>query len=209
MKKENVQTQTVVENKDKASAFSKILSLVLLAVALMLAVGTILLAVLPKNYNIGLAEPTRIVIHANANEYADINKSEYTKSDDNGVYDKLMKLYNNSFKTTCINAMFQGKLFDSAVINEGYKSLSSLNGIYIEFLYDDSQELKINGQKYDADIINDTDYRSVVIEVKNSNSLTQINAYVKYRDTLSNDYSYVRFVSYAEQADLYNYITTL
>lgn len=208
MEKENIKIeQKVIVKKEKVSVFNKILSLVLLALASVLALGTILCAVLPKNYNINLAEPTRIVVHSSTN--ADVNKSVYEKGSSNGVYEKIIKLYNNSFNTTALNAMFQGKLFDSVAVAEGYKSISSLNGTYIEFLYDETQQVKLNGQVYDANIVSDVNYRSVVIEIKDTDNLTQINAYVRYKDTLENEYSYVRFVSYAIQGELFNYIESL
>ena len=109
------------------------------------SVGTLVLSVTPKNYNFGLKEPTYIKIYTSNDS---IKQSKWQKGASDGVYDKVMELFNNSFNTTMLNSMFKGVLFDSANIVEGIEYFSSIKGDYIEFQYNDVQTLKLNGKEY-------------------------------------------------------------
>lgn len=201
--KENVAESTEV-TVEKPKIVSRIISVIMLVILSLLAVGIIACAIVPKNYNINLNSPDRIVI------YTDDDSSDqstyYAGSDE---YKKIISLYNDSFKTSLMGSLFQGKLTASAKIVEGYVSLSSIDKVYIEFVYDESQKVTLNGTEYKASIISDTSYRSIFIEVNSSSSLTEVNAYVRYKDTQENSYSYLRYSTYAAQADLYDYITSL
>jgi len=205
MEKENKQLQTT--KPQTPSTARKVISIVVLALVAILSISIILCAYLPKNFNFGLNNPEYIIVHSTDNKNVD-NTSYFKQGEysDGKVYNKIMDLYNQSFKTTILGAMFQGKAFTNVSAEEGYKSLSSLTGTSIEFVYQNSQKLMLNGKPYKASIVSNTDYISVVIEVVNNQSLAKVNAYFKYRDTGSNNYSYVRFATYSAQADLYDYL---
>ena len=99
--------------------------------------------------------------------------------------------------------------------------MSSISGPYLEFYYSESQKIYVNGKPFDeyiaerqahggsGAIVSDSNYISCVIEVQNSDSLSKINVYFKFKDTGLNEYSYFRLVTYAKQAPLYEYIENL
>ena len=208
-----VENKSEVVNSASKSNTSRIVSIVLIVLFAVVTLAIVLCSFLPKAYNLDLANPDQIKIHM-ADTSNDAHGTVYIKGDERtgAEYNKIMSLYNDSFKTTVLSAVFQGKALTGVKVEEGYKSLSdsSLKGsYYIEFMYDSAQKLMVNGKEYNANIISDTDYISVVIEVNNTTSLSKINAYFKYRATGENNYSYVRLETYATQNALYDYIQSL
>ena len=205
MKKEQVQP-TVAKNKP--STLNKVLSIVILVLITVCAISTLVLAVTPKNYNFGLSEPTSIKIHT---ENESISSAKWYKGDSDGVYEKVMELYNNSFKTTLLNSLFKGVALENVSIEEGYSYFSSIKGDYIEFQYNELQTIKLGNTEYtpsNSGIFKN--YVSVIVEVANTNTLTPVTAYIRHGGENTNySYSRVRFTSYAAQADLYEYINSL
>ena len=211
-----VETPVVMEGK--RSIGKLIFSISLIAICSILVIGITLCSFLTKNFNPGLNDPDYIVIKT-SNTSSSSNNTMYSKNTDE--YKKLMELYNNSFETTLFTAMFQGISVESVSEQEGYKSLSSLSGTYIEFNYTSSQTMYVNGQSFDdfakerqdktgtRPIVSNTDYISVFIEVKNTTSLTEVLLYFRYRDTGTNNYSYIRLKTYAVQNELYDYVESL
>ena len=205
MKTEKVQTEA---KNNKPSKLSKIISIVILAVITICSIATLILAVTPKNYNFGFNEPTSIKIHTSNQS---ISASKWYKNANDGVYDKVMELYNNSFKTTMLNALFKGALSQGVTVEEGYSYFSSIEGDYIEFEYNDAQTLKLGNKAYvptNSGI--NTKFVSVIIKVDNTNSLSPVTAYIRHGGESTNyTYSRVRFNSFAVQAELYEYINSL
>ena len=189
--------------KSTAGIWRKITSIALLVLASVIMIGVVLMSTVKKDFNYGFNAPQLITLHTSST--SNINNGA-TLTKDTETYNKFMALYNDSFKTTLLGAMFQGRLGAGVTAKEGYKSLSSLTGTYAELFFNESQQLKLNGKKYDAKIVTNTDYISVVVEIKNTSSLGETVAYIKYRDTGTNNYSYIRFVSYASQANLYDFV---
>lgn len=205
MEKEQKQTELTTK---KPSVLNRVISIILLVLITFFSVGTLVLSVTPKNYNFGLNEPSSIKIYTSNDS---IKQSKWLKGASDGVYDKVMELFNNSFNTTMLNSMFKGVLFDSANIVEGIEYFSSIKGDYIEFQYNDVQTLTLNGKEYSpkSSGIN-KNYVSVIITVENTNSLSKVTAYVRHGGTnTNNNYSRIRFESYAIQSQLYEYINSL
>ena len=204
-KQENAELQNDAGAKAKSTAgiWRKITSIALLVLASIIMIGVVLMSTVKKDFNYGFNAPQLVTLHTESTSNIN-NGATLTKGTD--VYNKFMTLYNDSFKTTLFGAMFQGKLGAGVTAKEGYKSLSSLSGTYVEFFYTEAQSIKIAGKQYDATIVSNTNYISIIIEVKNTTSFDEISAYFKYRDTGTNNYSYIRFVSYASQANLYDFV---
>ena len=215
---ENENNISIEKEVVKTGLAKRIIAISLLVLCTLIVVGVTLCSFVPKSFNPGLNDPAYIVVHTKDSS-SPANGSTYQKNSDE--YKELMKLYNDSFETTIFGALFQGKAFEGVTEAEGYKSLNSLSGPYLEFNYTESQTIYINGKTFDefADerearegikpIVSNSSYISCVIEVSNSTSLAQINVYFKYRDTGTNNYSYIRLLTYAKQASLYDYIENL
>lgn len=172
-----------------------------------IAISLVVCSFIPKNFNINVENPSYIRVYSKEN--SEFNGTTYSQGTD--VYNDIMNLYNDSFKTTVWGALFQGKIAKGVDKSDTYKSdisASTLkNGVYIEFVYDTEQKLMFNGKEYTPEINSSAKtYYSIAIEVKDSSNLTEVNAYVEYKQ---NDSSYFRYVTYAAQADLYNYINNL
>lgn len=206
MEKEVIEEQKPTEKK---VIWKRILSIALVAICAALVVGVTLCSFLPKSFNPGLEKPSYIRLFSSIN--SSINDTTYTSDSDE--YKEIMELYNQSFETTVFGAMFQGKALEGITFKEGYQSLSSLSGTYIEFNYDEVQTIKINGKTLEEAGIesqfSNHQYRSVVIEVINSESLSKLNVYFRYNDTGYSTYSYLRFETYAKQFALYDYLQKL
>ena len=204
----NIEAQTMV--KEKSSISKKIFSIALIVVCAIIVVGVTLGSFLPKSFNPGLNDPTYIVLHSSTNSSAEGLAFEKAKDKQ---YEEILSLYKQSFETTFFGALFQGKAFDGVVEQEGYKSLNSLSGTYLEFNYSESQVIRINGKTLEeagiTPMVSDTNYRSVIIEVVNSESLAQINVYFKYNASGTSNYSYIRFLTFAKQTSLYEYIENI
>ena len=205
MKKENAQVEVA---KNKPGVLKRVVSIVMLAVIAILAISSLALAVIPKDYNFGLSDPTCIKIYT-SNE--SINNTRWYKDSNDGVYEKVMELYNNSFKTTLLNALFKGAMFESVSPEEGTIYFNDVPGDKIEFIYNEKQTVKINGVKYQTSNSSIYDeYVSVIIAVNNSNSLEKVTAYIRHGGENSTiEYSKLRFNSYAVQAELHEYINSL
>lgn len=199
--KDLVEKPNAEQNKPKTAR--RIVSIILLAVIALLSFTIILFAFVPKNFDVGLNAPALVEIHTGKSGPAEVYQSTTDE------YKKIMELYNESFKTTLLDSMLQGKLFSGPTAKEGYMPESLITGTYLVFTYSEPQKIKINGKDYKANIISDTEYIKVYVEVGNSSNLAEMNAYFAYKATGTNNYSYVRVCSFAKQAKLYEYVNNL
>lgn len=189
----------------------KILSIVALCLIALLAGTIILFAFINKSYNPNLSNPDYIEVYVN---YSGSNNVEsYYKNDEfsdrQAIYNKVMELYNNSFNQNIMSGIFQGTIFSKTNITRpGTSKDSALSGgIFIAFNYNDEQTLKLNGENYvytsGSYTEKDIKYKTLYVEVKNSDAMTDIKIYVQPTNTTTLRYCYnVK----ASQSALYNYI---
>lgn len=179
----------------------KIIMIIAAALASVVALTFIGLAIFKKDFNPKLQTPTRVLVYASTD-------SPVSYGQGSEEYDKIMRLYNDSFKTSTLDALFQGRISQGPrLVTQTYKNLASLQSssyVYLEFIYNNPQLITDPSVKY-----SDKKYVSVVVEVLNTTSLSQVNAYIRYGEAGTNGYSYVRYVTYAAQANLYNYMKEL
>lgn len=180
----------------------RVLGIIAVVLFTILACLVVVSYFVPKNFAFPLEAPDRITIYPNGKDSVSV-----VKGDDK--YDKIMELYNKGFDVKFIEAFFQGKGFDKVTTVDSYKSLSSVktnDSIFkIEFKYDDSKETQVVNANIELEE-REKVYRYVVIEVVNSNSLMQVNAYVRYGTSPDNG-SNIRYVSYARLSKLYSYLS--
>lgn len=187
----------------------KVLSIISLCLIGILATTIIIFSTVNTNYNLNLTNPNYIEISIN-------NSSAMESYDSNGdaehkaVYDKVMSLYNDSFKQKIMSGIFSGVLFNKPTIVYNISSINTLlnSGTYIIFNYNEEQTLKLNGEIYtytssSGSKTTDIKYNKLYVEVKNTSSITTFNIYVK---NINNDYSYYRYSVQAKQGELYKYI---
>lgn len=179
----------------------RIMGIIVVALFTILACLVVVSYFVPKNFALPLETPQSINIYKKNGEVQTVEKTDER-------FDKIMELYNKGFDVKFIEAFFQGKGFDKVTTVDSYKSLSSVSSndsmFYIEFVYGTKQETKVVNANIEL-ASNEKEYRYVVIEVVNSNTLMQVNAYLRY-GTSSDNGSYIRYVSYARQAKLFDYL---
>ena len=186
----------------------KVLSIIALCLIAVLAGTIIVFSCVNKNYNLNLTNPDYIEISVNN---SGVKESYYHDGDDEhkAVYDKVMKLYNDSYKQKIMSGIFSGVIFNKPTIvrNENTKNVDTLlsSGTFVIFNYKEEQTLMLNGKKYtDKSNENGIKYKTLYVEVKDTNSITTFSIYVK---NTSNNYCYYRFSAQAKQADLYKYVS--
>ena len=183
------------------SKAQKIIMIIAISLASIVALSFVFLALFKKDYNPKLDDPTRLIVYAST----DTPKSY---GQDSQTYKDIMRLYNDSFRTSFLDAMLQGKVSTNPkLVAASYKNLSSLqssSNTYLEFFYNEPIKITDPAMKY-----TDKYYVSVVAEVLNSESLTQINIYFRYGESGTANYSYVRYVTLASQSGLYSYMHDL
>lgn len=183
----------------------KILSIVALCLIAVLAGVIIIFAVVDKDYNLNLQSPDYIQICIN--KASNENVESYDKNDAilerKDIYNNVMKLYNESFTQKIMSGIFQGIIFDKTEIVYQYSTNFLSNGTFIAFNYNDEQILKLNGEVYTYKNNTNIKYKTLYVEVKDTNAMTDIYIYVKSMDANN---SYYRYVVKAEQSELYNYL---
>lgn len=190
----------------------KTLSYIALGLIFVLAVVIIAFTFVEKNFNINLENPYSINIISNGTPsesyFSDSNVSENKE-----IYNKLLNEYNNSFKQKFMSSLFQGILTSNAKIERVNSSMSTIDsGTYLHFVYNDAQTLKLNGKVYTYHYANSTatdtniQFKDVYVQVLDADSMSQINVYITKEGNSNLTYKYV---VYANQSALYDYITEL
>lgn len=181
----------------------KIISIVVSSIVLLFAIFVLVSAFIPKNYNFNLAQPDSITIY---NSNGDAVTSYYKGNDE---YTKIMELYDKGFKTSFMQSFFQGKAFKKVQTVDSTKTFSATsmkdvdNTIFIEFNYTQEQQTDKHGSdvKFES---SERTYYHVVIEIKNSQVLSSINAYIMKANDSGN--SNIKYTSYASHYELYDYL---
>ena len=178
----------------------KLASFIIVSIIAIICIFVIAGAIVPKNLSFEFDEPSSIkILNAKTgNEMIMKNSDEY---------DEIVKLFNNGFKVQFLEAFFQGKGFHNiSTLDEtqDISSLSKADTLYIEFGYSEAKQVNLHGDTSLELADSEKTYKSVVLEVKNSNNLVQVNAYLKIDS--SSSYSYVRYTSYAKLSALYDYL---
>ena len=171
---------------------AKTVTIAVLSVLLIAIIITIIcLSTISKDYGFGFNKPYRLEISVdqNGNQVLTKNSEQYSK---------IMDLYNESFKTSTMSALFSGKAFDSKEFKEEINSVSTItnNGYCLVFKYDTKQTLN-EKTTYSKE------YDTIYIQVLDSEDFSLINAYLV---NSSNSSSYYKYSTYASQSNLYSYL---
>ena len=178
----------------------KLASFIIVSIIAIICIFVIAGAIVPKNLSFEFDEPSSIKI-------LNAKTGDEVITKDKEEYNEILKLFNNGFNIKFLEAFFQGKGFNNIVtLNETQyiSSLSKTDTIYIEFNYSEAKQVNLHGDTSLELLESEKTYKAVVLEVKNSNNLVQVNAYLKTDS--SSLYSYVRYVSYAKLSELYDYL---
>lgn len=175
----------------------KILIGVLSALIVLIIVCLISLSCIEKDFNYNFnAETDRIKIGVKGTEYA---------ITDQNIENEIIDLYNESFKTSMISALFEGRAFDDKTFNDGYNNISSITntGYWLILSYGNNEQTLNEESKY-----SNKKYDTVYIQILDSNEFTTVNAYL-VNSSSSSTSSYYKYTTYARQSKLYDYLNKI
>jgi hypothetical protein len=165
-----------------------IISLVLIA---LLAIATIVLAVVPKSYSPVIETPTWITVN-----YSGTNKA-LNATDNKDSFNKIVDLIKGSFSETSLNSLFNGRINDKADVvykeSLSYTLSSSTNYVRLDFYKD--IDATVDGKVY-YNGSNKATYQSMIIEVSSSTGLNTVNIYLLDKDSKSLKYYYTTIANY-------------
>ena len=184
----------------------KVLSIIALCLIGVLAGVIIVFSCVNKDYNLKLSSPDFVRVYVNtttAGEAYSADSDETHKQ----IYNKIMSLYNDSYKQKLMSALFNGTLGDKTSITREYKNINNAigSGIWLEFNYNSNpQTIKLNGKDYTDDSTYSKEYDRAFVEVKDSDTVTTFTIYLAKSDS---DYSHYHYTVRAKQANLYKYLS--
>ncbi len=172
---------------------TKILISTLSAILALIVICVITLSCIPKNFNFNFStDYDRIGVKINGNETPIINNKDSEK--------EIMNLYNESFKTSMISALFNGKAFESKTFSDGYTNVSSAtnSGYWLIINYGSNEQTLNEETSY-----SNKKYDKIYIQVLDSDDYTLVTAYLVNTSNSSTS-SYYKYSTYAKQASLYD-----
>lgn len=193
--------EEVIKNENKKNLGGKIASIAMLCVAGLLVVAMVLCYFLPKSFAPEIATPSYVKVYVK-DKYDGL--TYYSGSQE---YNKIMELYNDSYKVTVMDALLTGNLSKSGeLVSKTQSTPKSLEDVAVEFYFAEPQTIKVNGK--DAQVSTNK-YLTATLVVSNTSELTETKLYYLYYNTSSGSsktYSYHNYTSYAHQSELYNYL---
>lgn len=175
-------------------------AIISLAVIGALIVATIIMALVPYDFMMNIAKPDAIIVYQNGSSYTYYHSTASEKTEFDEIYSRLVKGY----KTSAINALFDGNLGKKATIVDKSSSVSLSSGVKIVFDYNTTQILKDGKSNYKGDI----EYTRLVFEISDTDDFINQKAYVIYSNSSANYPSYRQYYETPSNfADLYDYLT--
>ena len=185
-------------------------------VAILLVVTIILACTTHTAYKLDIAKPSFIEIYKGS-ETAKLTVVK-DNVDDEEVYNKIISLYNKSFKENNLSALFQGaKGFKKEVKNKQVQLSDILNdasgNFILHYRYSNGQQnLKIDGKDYvnPENKSEKVTFTDLYIEVANTANYNEFKVYLAVDPTegpATESYWQVNLI--AHQSDLYTYLSDL
>lgn len=183
----------------------KILSIIALSFIGLLAIATIVLAIVPSSFDKGIIPSNPITVTV----YTTDNDTLFAQ--DNDRYNELIDLVDNSFKESTLSALFQGAYgfeneVQTSVSSTTISSVKTNYAIQLDYGTTNDYTLKINNKEYTYGANNNktVKFDSVLFAVNDTNNLSSVTVY------LLNDGSATGSVTVqAKQTKLYDYLTNL
>ncbi len=188
---ENQVNENVVVKTKGRMGKANIWATVVMIVLGILAVVTILMAIIPKSYAIELPKENPNFI--NIYQTSTTPKATLFNDEDKELYDELWDAFNSSFKQSSLSALFQkelGNTVDYNYVGSNTKSLSSLtsdNNFVLGFVYADVQTLYKDGDPYVCEELktnsNYTDgvvtFKKIWVTVNDVEGVNEVKFYVQ------------------------------
>ena len=204
----------------KSNLAKKIVSITVIALVVALVITTIVLALVPKK----MADPiasgySRVVIYQDGVSHAytyNPNASTDEEKEPNKVIDTIKDLHDKSLKDNVLSALFQGTgkfKMEVKKISEKKNASTNIpgeegNAIKFEYLGNDAQVLKINGEVYKDEATlgaSTVTFNSIIMPLGDSENFEECIIYL-----IDSDDSCFYTVSFlACQAELNDYVSGL
>ena len=185
---DNLSNEDVVLKTKEPFSRTNILATVMICILGILAIVTIIMAIVPKSYAVHLSDndPNYITIYEGSSTLATTLFADEHKED----YDKLLSAYEKSFKQSSLSALFQKELSNKIEYNYlgNRKTLSNIvtsNDYVLGFVYSQEQTLYRNGDPYVCEELKYLSqykdgvvkFKKVWITVNNENGVNTVNFY--------------------------------
>ncbi len=186
---DNLRNEDVVLKTKEPFSRTNILATVMICILGVLAIVTIIMAIVPKSYAVHLSDnnPHYIFIYEGSSTPATTLFADEHKED----YDKLLSAYEKSFKQSSLSALFQKELFNKIeydYLGTNDKTLSNIvtsNDYVLGFVYSQEQTLYRNGDPYVCEELKYLSqykdgvvkFKKVWITVNNENGVNTVNFY--------------------------------
>jgi len=181
----------------------KLVSNIILGIIGVLALTLIVMAIVPKSFSVGVSsKPYQIAVYnSSGSSYGD---NYFTNSGSRkDTYQKLSKLYRESFSTTSLDALFSKIISEKAeyeaeniYLNTIISNANSKGAVVMEFMYNELQTLKKDGKAYKNNTLqspyydnNVLKYGTVWIVVNDSNGFGEIEFYFQKLESSGNPMS--------------------
>lgn len=168
----------------------RIIPIIALVLIGLVAIATVVLALVPKNHAPNIGSPARISISS-------MNDQVFDANDDADIYNKIINAYNKSFTESSLNALFQGRLCNGAEAKYQQDSLTYLSSLskYLRFDFNTDKTVKVQTK--------DISYRSVVVELEDNEGMYDVKLYLLAHGSTSTNY-YISTI-----ADLGNLVSVI
>ena len=180
--------------------------IIIISAVLVVAVATLFTLGLTtkKDYTLTINNPNQIVV------YKDGATRGFDDDAEPSVYETIMALYEESFKTTLFDAFRKG-ITSSKTELEYHStsiSLSAAGKTYLRFNYYDNQPLMIEGVQHVQWNTAQT-YRSLAIELTGEEGIRAVNVFVLTQTENNYVFANFKYTVYMDTAELYRFVTGL
>ncbi len=183
----------------KRKKIKKISALCLMSIAFILVVLIVIAACINVNLKPNfVASPDRIIIYNKTSTYGEFTSGSAVSDDSR--YDEFLDLFNESFTTSYLVALFSGRLGGYYIDKSSEVSLKYSDvmtelqeGYYAEFKYTTPQTLTYsNGDIYYSSYASNTpvEYNSLYFALSENDGVKDVNIFVAYK-TASSTSSYI------------------
>ncbi len=174
--------------------------LITIALVGLVVVTTIILGVVKKDYSPSVQTNYQSVIITNTND----SNFNYAggKLDEKESYNKIVELYNNSFKQSILASLFSGNLSNEITVTYSSGSVPSMSGYKIVWaLNSEGEKIKLTNNLETEYVIN-----KLTIGIEDSNSFKSVVIYANIKDSTV---THLKITTKANFEALYDYLEEL
>lgn len=186
----------------------KLATIIALAVVGVLVVTTIVLSVAKKNYQPQLQNQPYLMVITNQEDKTYQGGKGFSQQQPKENFEKVVKLFNDSFKQSILASMLNGNLSNKIEIEYKGTTLPAKNAYKVEFKYP-STLLMLNGKAFKLNENEpDIKFEYLIFYVEDGVGFAEFNMYAKVKIDDSRD-GYYQITTLANTKALYDFVNQL